>query len=140
MKKALGYTAYFLAIIIFSVFFIRYIGQRTIVEGNSMLPALADADQLVSDKISYRFRDPERFDIIFFKVIKINYGSIRKGAFMSTGSSWRSITVWSPSNTRAWRKRGSPWKKTSILSWETTAISARTAATLTWAISGGRTS
>ena len=31
-----------------------------------MLPALADADQLVSDKISYRFRDPERFDIIFF--------------------------------------------------------------------------
>ena len=66
MKKALGYTAYFLAIIIFSVFFIRYIGQRTIVEGNSMLPALADADQLVSDKISYRFRDPERFDIIFF--------------------------------------------------------------------------
>ena len=66
MKKALGYTAYFLAIIIFSAFFIRYIGQRTIVEGNSMLPALADADQLVSDKISYRFRDPERFDIIFF--------------------------------------------------------------------------
>ena len=48
MKKVLGYTAYFLAIIIFSAFFIRYIGQRTIVEGNSMLPALADADQLVN--------------------------------------------------------------------------------------------
>ncbi len=61
MKKVLGYTAYFLAVILFSVFFIRYIGQRTIVEGNSMLPALADGDQLVSDKASYRFRDPERF-------------------------------------------------------------------------------
>ena len=66
MKKVLGFTAYFLAVILFSVFFIRYIGQRTIVEGNSMLPALADGDQLVSDKASYRFRDPERFEIIFF--------------------------------------------------------------------------
>ena len=31
-----------------------------------MVPTLTDGDQLLMDKISYRFRDPERFDIIVF--------------------------------------------------------------------------
>lgn len=43
-----------------------YVGQRTRVEGHSMEPALSDGDNLIVDKISYRFRDPERFDIIIF--------------------------------------------------------------------------
>ncbi len=165
MKKALGYTAYFLAIIIFSVFFIRYIGQRTIVEGNSMLPALADADQLVSDKISYRFRDPERFDIIFFpyeyeegtyyikRIIGLPGETVRidpEGSIYINGELLEEHYGLEPIEYAGLAEEGialeedeyfvSPWKKTSILSWETTAISARTAATLTWAMSGGRTS
>ena len=43
-----------------------YVGQRTRVEGHSMEPALSDGDNLIVDKISYRFHDPERFDIITF--------------------------------------------------------------------------
>ena len=43
-----------------------YVGQRTRVEGHSMEPALSDGDNLIVDKISYRFYDPERFDIIIF--------------------------------------------------------------------------
>ena len=43
-----------------------YVGQRTRVEGHSMEPALSDGDNLIVDKISYRFHDPERFDIIIF--------------------------------------------------------------------------
>ena len=43
-----------------------YVGQRTRVEGHSMVPALSDSDNLIVDKISYRFHDPERFDIIIF--------------------------------------------------------------------------
>ena len=43
-----------------------YAGQRTRVEGHSMEPALSDGDNLIVDKISYRFHDPERFDIIIF--------------------------------------------------------------------------
>ena len=31
-----------------------------------MEPALSDGDNLIVDKISYRFHDPERFDIIIF--------------------------------------------------------------------------
>ena len=43
-----------------------YVGQRTRVEGHSMEPALSDGDNLIVDKISYSFHDPERFDIIIF--------------------------------------------------------------------------
>ena len=43
-----------------------YVGQRTRVEGHSMEPALSDGDNLIVDKISYRFHDPERFDMIIF--------------------------------------------------------------------------
>ena len=43
-----------------------YVGQRTRGEGHSMEPALSDGDNLIVDKISYRFHDPERFDIIIF--------------------------------------------------------------------------
>ena len=43
-----------------------YVGQRTRVYGRSMEPALSDSDNLIVDKISYRFHDPERFDIIIF--------------------------------------------------------------------------
>ena len=31
-----------------------------------MSPTLADGDNLIVDKISYRFHDPERFDIVVF--------------------------------------------------------------------------
>lgn len=45
---------------------VRYVGQRTQVNGSSMYPTLEDADSLIVDKLSYRFKDPERFDIIVF--------------------------------------------------------------------------
>ena len=31
-----------------------------------MEPTLSDGDNLIVDKLSYRFRDPERYDIIVF--------------------------------------------------------------------------
>ena len=45
---------------------ITYVGQRTQVNGESMYPTLYDKDNLIVDKLSYRFRDPERYDIIVF--------------------------------------------------------------------------
>ena len=47
-------------------FVIHYVGQRTVVDGSSMEPTLSDGDQLIVDKVSYYFREPERFDIIVF--------------------------------------------------------------------------
>ena len=45
---------------------ITFVGQRTHVSGESMENTLDDGDQLIVDKLTYRFHDPERFDIIVF--------------------------------------------------------------------------
>lgn len=44
----------------------RYVIQRTIVDGTSMEATLQDQDNLLVDKLSYRFSDPKRFDVIVF--------------------------------------------------------------------------
>ena len=45
---------------------VKYVGQRTQVSGSSMEFTLSDKDNLIVDKISYRFSEPKRFDIIVF--------------------------------------------------------------------------
>lgn len=57
---------YLLVLFTVTILFIRFVMQRTDVSGNSMLPMLEDGDSLLVDKISYRFRDPDRFDIVVF--------------------------------------------------------------------------
>lgn len=55
------------AIIFIFVFFVpRYVFQLTIVDGESMTDTLQDSDRLFVEKVSYRFGDPDRFDIIVF--------------------------------------------------------------------------
>ena len=57
----------YLAVVCLIVFLIlHFVGQRTQVNGDSMDDTLADGQSLIMDKISYRFGDPERFDIIIF--------------------------------------------------------------------------
>ena len=62
----LGYVVWVAAVVLLAWFLITFVAQRTDVNGTSMVPTLEDGDQLICDKISYRFRDPERFDIIIF--------------------------------------------------------------------------
>ncbi len=45
---------------------IHFVGQRTTVSGSSMEDTLSNGDNLIVDKISYRFHDPERFDVVVF--------------------------------------------------------------------------
>ena len=59
-------SLYLLVILCAVYLLIHYVGQRTQVQGSSMEPMLTNGDNLIVDKISYRFRDPERFDIIVF--------------------------------------------------------------------------
>ncbi len=68
-KKLLEFmstSVYLLVVIVLAFLIIKYVGQRTEVVGRSMEPTLEDADNLIVDKISYRFKDPERYDIIVF--------------------------------------------------------------------------
>ncbi len=45
---------------------LHFVGQRTVVNGDSMDNTLRDGQSLIMDKISYRFHDPRRFDIVIF--------------------------------------------------------------------------
>lgn len=66
MKEILKMVLYLLVLFTATLLFIRFVMQRTDVIGRSMEPTLQDADSLLVDKISYRFKDPERFDIVVF--------------------------------------------------------------------------
>ena len=48
---------------------VRYVGQKTLVDGSSMSPTLEDGDVLIVDKLSYRFWEPERFDVVVFRYL-----------------------------------------------------------------------
>lgn len=65
-STVLSYVIWVGAVVLLAWFLITFVAQRTDVNGTSMVPTLEDGDQLICDKISYRFHDPERFDIIIF--------------------------------------------------------------------------
>ena len=66
VKDLLGWIIYIVIIIGVTYLIVTYVGQRTRVSGHSMEPCLHNNDNLIVDKISYRFRDPKRYDIIVF--------------------------------------------------------------------------
>lgn len=65
-KNILGTIAYIAGVCIFVFLILHFVGQRTVVNGNSMDTTLANGQNLVMDKLSYRFHDPKRYDIIIF--------------------------------------------------------------------------
>lgn len=65
-REIMEMVIYFVVVILLASFIVNFIGQRTVVNGSSMETTLTDGDNLIVDKISYRFKDPQRFDIIVF--------------------------------------------------------------------------
>lgn len=66
IKELSGWLLYIVLIIAFTWFVVTFVGQRTEVSGSSMETTLSDKDQLIVDKMTYRFRDPKRYDIVVF--------------------------------------------------------------------------
>lgn len=66
VRELFGWVLY-IAVLVCAVHLITtYVGQRTVVAGDSMLNTLHDKDNLIIDKISYQLREPERYEIIVF--------------------------------------------------------------------------
>lgn len=65
-KEILGLVVYCAIILLLMFVIIKYVGQRTVVVGDSMQTTLHDGDNLITDKLTYRFSDPKRYDIIVF--------------------------------------------------------------------------
>ncbi len=66
MKEILSTSMYILVALVVSLLVVKYVGVRTHVDGHSMNNTLYDGENLIVDKISYRFNDPERYDIVVF--------------------------------------------------------------------------
>lgn len=66
LRELAGFFVYAAVVLGLTFLVITYVGQRTQVNGESMYPTLHHKDNLIVDKLSYRFHDPERFDIIVF--------------------------------------------------------------------------
>lgn len=65
-KNILLTSLYFLLVLVLVYLFVNYVAQRVQVIGDSMDPTLIDKDHLIVEKVTYRFHDPERFDIVVF--------------------------------------------------------------------------
>ena len=65
-REVLGTIAYLVAVFVLVFLIVHFVGQRTVVNGSSMENTLSNGDNLIIDKISYRFRDPERFEVVVF--------------------------------------------------------------------------
>jgi len=53
--------------ILLALFIMTFIGRSYVVDGASMVPTLHDGERLIVDKLTYRFSEPKRGEIIVFK-------------------------------------------------------------------------
>lgn len=65
-REIISTALYLLVVVALTFLFVQFVGQRTHVNGDSMNVTLEDGDNLIVDKLSYRFSEPERYDIIVF--------------------------------------------------------------------------
>ena len=97
IKELLGWLVFIFIVVAASYLVITYVGQRTEVSGSSMETTLSDGDQLIVDKISYRFREPSRYDIVVFPYRYEENTYYIKGSSVFRGRRCRSWTVLSGS-------------------------------------------
>lgn len=64
--RMLEFIAYCLLAMLIAYLIITFVGQRTVVDGDSMYPTLKDKDNIIVEKLSYRFGKIERYDVIVF--------------------------------------------------------------------------
>ncbi|MBR3469013.1 MAG: signal peptidase I [Lachnospiraceae bacterium] len=67
IKEVISTVLYFLGVLVVALLIVKFVVQRTQVEGESMEPTLYNGENLMVDKLSYRFGEPKRFDVIVLK-------------------------------------------------------------------------
>ena len=66
LKEFISISIYLLSVLVLTYLLITFVVQRTVVSGDSMAGTLTDGENLLVNKITYRFHEPKRFDIIVF--------------------------------------------------------------------------
>ena len=67
IKEVINTILYFAGVLLAALLIVMFVVQRTQVDGESLEPTLYNGENLMVDKLSYRFRDPERFEIIVLR-------------------------------------------------------------------------
>lgn len=65
-REILSFAGYLVVVLVITYLIVHFVGVRTEVIGTSMTPTLENGDNLIVEKLSYRFGDPQRYDIIVF--------------------------------------------------------------------------
>ncbi|MBO4391298.1 MAG: signal peptidase I [Lachnospiraceae bacterium] len=65
-KEVLTYLLIIILSASVSYLLVTYVVQRTVVDGTSMSSTLSNGDNLLIDKISYKFVKPKRYDVVTF--------------------------------------------------------------------------
>ena len=66
-REILETVIYFIVIVVIFMLLQAFVGQHIEVIGSSMENTLNNRDHLILEKLSYRFNEPARFDIIVFR-------------------------------------------------------------------------
>lgn len=77
-NKVFDYGLFLLIVLIIVYFLSGYVVERMKVRNVSMQPTLNSGDNILIDKISYRFRNPERNEIIIFRQNKTGEELIKR--------------------------------------------------------------
>lgn len=67
LKKIFDVGLFLLIALILTFILSEYVVERITIHNHSMEPTLESEDSVLIDKISYRFRNPNRYEIIVFK-------------------------------------------------------------------------
>ncbi len=68
LRELISTGLYILGVLALTFFVITFVGQRVEVQGESMENTLDNGDHLIVDKLTYHFKEPQRFDIIVFPI------------------------------------------------------------------------
>lgn len=66
LRTLLGILICIVTALVLSLVITQYVAYHTSVEGSSMEPAFQNGDQLIVEKLSYYFHEPERYDVVVF--------------------------------------------------------------------------
>ncbi len=66
LREFISISIYLLSVLLLTYLLITFVVQRTVVQGESMENTLMDGDNLLVDKLTYRFHEIKRFDIVVF--------------------------------------------------------------------------
>lgn len=80
------YVESFLVSIIAAALIIAFVAQSFLVEGSSMEPSFHDGQRMLVEKVSYRFGDPKRGQVVVFR-----YPSDRRRKFIKRTLAFRAM-------------------------------------------------